>query len=238
MVLIFLKMAVRRKNVKCCTSITDEVEGVCFETLKVIYQLEFEVRKMMREEAKLTNLTKKAARNGDGDMCKNIARGIFENRKTIEEIHAVKKSLNSVLLLLKKELETFKKVGKFTSKSVEVTEVLRSMFQVPDLETIAQGLAKKMFQAWIIDELLEKTPLISDFEYPVYKEERISAEIDAILWEISKGVLGQPRPTIHGKILAAHKKTDTSHPLNYENPDAVLELLKKPNDDTYYDDRK
>ena len=61
----------------------------------------------MREEEKVKRTLREAAKKGDKDTCKILAKEVIRARKAISKIHTTKAHLNSVQLQLKNQLGKF-----------------------------------------------------------------------------------------------------------------------------------
>lgn len=68
------------------------------------YQLDRQIRSIQREEDKVKRTLKEAAKKGDMDTCKVLAKEVLHARKAINKIYTSKAHLNSVLLQMKNQL--------------------------------------------------------------------------------------------------------------------------------------
>lgn len=68
------------------------------------YQLDRQIRSIQREEEKVKRTLKEAAKKGDMDACKVLAKEVLHARKAINKIYTSKAHLNSVLLQMKNQL--------------------------------------------------------------------------------------------------------------------------------------
>lgn len=71
------------------------------------YALDRQIRAIQREEEKVKRSLKEAAKRGDVDVCKVLAREIVAARKSVNRIHTSKAHLNSVQMSMNHQLGNF-----------------------------------------------------------------------------------------------------------------------------------
>ncbi|KAF8785269.1 Charged multivesicular body protein 3 like protein [Argiope bruennichi] len=69
------------------------------------FQLDRQIRAIKREEDKVKKSLKDAAKRGDTDVCKVLAKEIIRARKAINRIHTSKAQINSVQMSMNHQLE-------------------------------------------------------------------------------------------------------------------------------------
>ncbi|XP_003704764.1 vacuolar protein sorting 24 [Megachile rotundata] len=151
------------------------------------YQLDRQVRAIQREEEKVKRSLKEAAKKGDKDVCKVLAKEIIRARKACNKICTSKAHLNSVSLQMKNQLATIRVAGS-VSKSTEVMQAMQSLVRVPEVAATMRELSKEMMKAGIIEEMLDET--MDSIEDSEEVEDEADEEIDKILWEVTAGQLG------------------------------------------------
>ena len=151
------------------------------------YQLDRQVRAIQREEEKVKRSLKEAAKKGDKDVCKILAKEIIRARKTCNKIYTSKAHLNSISLQMKNQLATIRVAGS-VSKSTEVMQAMQSLVRVPEVAATMRELSKEMMKAGIIEEMLDET--MDSIEDSEEVEDEADEEIDKILWEVTAGQLG------------------------------------------------
>ena len=60
-----------------------------------------------REEAKVQRSLKEAAKKGNKDVCRILAKEIVNSRKTVRKLHAAKATMNSVSMQMKNQASEF-----------------------------------------------------------------------------------------------------------------------------------
>ncbi|XP_012281521.1 charged multivesicular body protein 3 [Orussus abietinus] len=151
------------------------------------YQLDRQVRAIQREEEKVKRSLKEAAKKGDKDVCKILAKEIIRARKACNKIYTSKAHLNSVSLQMKNQLATIRVAGS-VSKSTEVMQAMQSLVRVPEVAATMRELSKEMMKAGIIEEMLDET--MDAMEDSEEIEDEADEEVDKILWELTAGQLG------------------------------------------------
>ncbi|XP_034178898.1 vacuolar protein sorting 24 [Osmia lignaria lignaria] len=165
----------------------DMVQEWTHKLRKEGYQLDRQVRAIQREEEKIKRSLKEAAKKGDKDVCKILAKEIIRARKTCNKIYTSKAHLNSISLQMKNQLATIRVAGS-VSKSTEVMQAMQSLVRVPEVAATMRELSKEMMKAGIIEEMLDET--MDSIEDSEEVEDEADEEIDKILWEVTAGQLG------------------------------------------------
>lgn len=60
-----------------------------------------------REEAKVQRSLKEAAKKGNKDVCRILAKEIVNSRKAVRKLHAAKATMNSVSMQMKNQASEF-----------------------------------------------------------------------------------------------------------------------------------
>lgn len=165
----------------------DMVQEWTHKLRKEGYQLDRQVRVIQREEEKVKRALKDAAKKGDKDVCKILAKEIIRARKACNKIYTSKAHLNSVSLQMKNQLATIRVAGS-VSKSTEVMQAMQSLVRVPEVAATMRELSKEMMKAGIIEEMLDET--MDSIEDADDVEDEADEEVDKILWEVTAGQLG------------------------------------------------
>lgn len=165
----------------------DMVQEWTHKLRKEGYQLDRQVRAIQREEEKIKRSLKDAAKKGDKDVCKILAKEIIRARKTCNKLYTSKAHMNSVSLQMKNQLATIRVAGS-VSKSTEVMQAMQSLVKVPEVAATMRELSKEMMKAGIIEEMLDET--MESVEDSEDVEDEADEEVDKILWEVTAGQLG------------------------------------------------
>ena len=101
----------------------EQVNEWCKKLRKEGNQIERQINGIRREEAKVTKSLKDAAKKGDKDVCKILAKEIVHSRKTVNKLYAAKANINSISMQMKGQLATVKVAGSLQKS----TEVMKTM---------------------------------------------------------------------------------------------------------------
>lgn len=151
------------------------------------YALDRQIRAIQREEEKTKKMLKDAAKRGDTDVCRILAKEIVAARKSVNRIHTSKAHLNSVQLSMNHQLALLKVSGSL-ERSTEVMQSMQNLVKVPEIARTMQDLSREMMKAGIIEEMMEDTfeSVFDDEDL----EEEAGEEVDKLLWELTAGQLG------------------------------------------------
>jgi len=150
-------------------------------------QIEREVKKIQRQEAKVELSLKQAAKKGDKDVCKVLAKEIIHSRKAVGKMYASKAHINSIQMQMQNQLSVVKVTGAL-EKSTHVMQAMQRLVKVPEIQATMRELSKEMMKAGIIEEMLEDTMEgLEDDDL----EEAADTEVEKVLWELTKGQLGE-----------------------------------------------
>ncbi|XP_050702541.1 charged multivesicular body protein 3-like isoform X3 [Eriocheir sinensis] len=165
----------------------DQVNEWCSKIRKEGYVLDRQIRTIQREEEKVKRSMKDAAKRGDKDVCRVLAREVVQARRTIGRIYTSKAHLNSVQSQMKGQLATLRVAGSL-QQSTEVMKAMQELVKLPEISKTMQELSREMCKAGIMEEMLEDT---LDTMEPEEMEEEVQAEVDKVLFEITAGQLGE-----------------------------------------------
>ncbi|XP_058808359.1 charged multivesicular body protein 3 [Phymastichus coffea] len=179
------------------------------------YQIDRQVRAIQREEEKVKKTLKEAAKKGDKDVCKILAKEVIRARKACQKLHTSKAHLNSVTLQMKNQLATIRVAGSL-SKSTEVMQAMQALVKVPEVATTMRDLSKEMMKAGIIEEMMDET--MDSMEDSEEVEEAADEEVDKILWEVTAGQMGRA-PDVITEIpgASASKEEEPAEELSDDN---------------------
>ncbi|XP_064599920.1 charged multivesicular body protein 3-like [Liolophura sinensis] len=150
-------------------------------------QLERQVRAIQREEEKVKRSLKDAAKKGEKESCRVLAKEIVNSRRAVNKLYAAKAQLNSVQMSMKNQLATLRIAGAL-EKSTAVMNSMQQLIKVPEIQATMRDMSKEMMKAGIIEEMLEDT--MEGLE-PEDLEEEVDAEVEKVLFDLTAGELGK-----------------------------------------------
>lgn len=146
-----------------------------------------QIRSIQREEEKVKQSLKQAAKKGDKDVCVILAREIVGSRKAINRINVSKAQLNSVSLHMQQQAANLRVAGAM-QKSADVMKAMHALVKLPEIAETMRELSKEMMKAGIIEELMEETmENVSGIDEEEMEEE-VQKEVDKVLFELTQGI--------------------------------------------------
>ncbi|KAK2706614.1 charged multivesicular body protein 3-like [Artemia franciscana] len=166
----------------------EKVNEWCKKLRQEGFQIDRQIRAIQREEEKVKKSLKEAAKKGDKDVCKILAKEIVQSRRAVAKMYASKAQINSISLNMKNQLAIVRMTGSL-QKSTEVMKMMSSLIKVPEISRTMQELSREMMKAGIVEEMIEDTmESVGDQEE---LEEEAQKEVDKVLWELTAGQLGK-----------------------------------------------
>lgn len=143
--------------------------------------LDREVRKIEREEMKIQNDLKIAAKRGKKDVCAILAKELVRSKKSKNRLHAAKSQINSIAMIIQEQMSTVQMAGSL-QKSTEVMKSMQNLVSVQSISSTMQDLSKEMMKTGIISEMLDDAVEEAIDDEPI--EDEVQAEIDKIMSEV------------------------------------------------------
>lgn len=148
-------------------------------------KLDRQIYAIEREEHKTIAMVKQAAKKGDTDTCKVLAKGLVQSKRQKSRIYASKAQLNSVVMQMKNQVAQMKLAGSIKS-STEVMKAMSGLMKLPEMQKTMTEMSKEMMKMGIMEEMMEDTldSVLDDVDEGVVDE-----EVEKVLFEITKGKL-------------------------------------------------
>lgn len=129
---------------------------------------------------------KDAAKKGQTDVAKILAKELIQSRKAVSKMYASKAQMNSVVMSMQQQLSMMRMSGSI-QRSTEVMAAMRNLIKLPEIQASMMELSKEMTKAGLIEEMMEDTfESLEDDDL----EEEADKEVDKVLWEVTNGQLG------------------------------------------------
>lgn len=152
-------------------------------------QLDRQILGIQREQEKAKRMLKDAAKKGDKDSCRVLAKEVVRSNKAISRIHCAKAQLKSVENHMHQQLANLRLSGAL-QKSAEVMKSMQALVKINDVAATMRELSKEMMKAGIIEEMMDDT-IESVMDDSDEMEEEAQREVEKILWEVTAGQLGK-----------------------------------------------
>lgn len=145
--------------------------------------LDRDIRQIEREELKIKQELKKAAKKGDRASSRILAKSLVRSRNTVGRLVAQKAQLGSATRQISEQLGMLKVAGAMQSSAVLLGSMNR-LVSVPRVAEVARAMSREMQRAGIIGEMMEETMEELDDED---MEELADAEVDKVIAEVTEG---------------------------------------------------
>ncbi|GBG67885.1 hypothetical protein CBR_g1004 [Chara braunii] len=147
--------------------------------------IERQIREISRDGVGVQKEIKIAAKRGDMQSAKVLARELVRARKVISRLHENKAQLNSISLKLGESVATARVVGHL-QKSTEVMQLVNGLLKAPEIAKTMQEMSKEMMKAGIMEEMVEDTmeSVLDNDDIEEETEEEVSKLLDELAVEV------------------------------------------------------
>jgi len=148
-----------------------------------------QIREIQREEGKITRSIKTAAKRGDHDTCKMLAKEIVRSRKACDRLETSKAQMNSVMM----NVEMQAAQGAMVARIKDTTGVMKMMNQLTKVEGVQETMRQmqmEMTKAGIMEEMvddaMEAVDDADDDEAADEEVMKVMTELNAETFETAK----------------------------------------------------
>ncbi|TRY78428.1 hypothetical protein TCAL_06905 [Tigriopus californicus] len=145
------------------------------------YTIDRQINAIKREELKALRSAKMAAKKGDKDSARVLAKEIVNARKSVSKLYTAKAHLSSIENGMKAQAAQLKMAGSL-AKSADVMKAMQQLIKIPELQKTMQDMSKEMMKAGIIEEMMDDT--MESLEDGEDMEESVQLEVDKVLSEV------------------------------------------------------
>ncbi|VDN96866.1 unnamed protein product, partial [Rodentolepis nana] len=132
---------------------------------------------------------KKYAQSNNMDAAKILAKEIAKSRMTINRLYQAKAQIGSICAELDNQI-AMAKMANALKQSTTVMQSMSNLVKLPELQTTVKNLSKEMMKLGIINEMVDDS-IDSTLGGGEELEEKAQSEVDKILFELTKGAMGQ-----------------------------------------------
>jgi len=152
-----------------------------------------QIGKIEREEQKVKQSIKQAAKRGDTGSAKQLAKEVVRSRRAVSRLHTSKAQMNSVVMQMQNQLAQQKVMGHLT-KSADVMKAMNRLVKVGEISETMQQMQKEMCKAGVIEEMVDDAFDALDGEED---EDAADEEVDRVMQELNVEAMGgaQAAPT-------------------------------------------
>mmetsp|Transcript_17088 Transcript_17088/g.51069 ORF Transcript_17088/g.51069 Transcript_17088/m.51069 type:complete len:228 (-) Transcript_17088:4012-4695(-) len=150
--------------------------------------LDTQIREISREEKMAQKQIKEAAKRGDMQSAKLLAREVVRTRKAVTQLYTNKAHMIAMGTQLQQQLAMVKVAGTL-NKSSEVMKLVNDMMKASKLNQTMMEMSREMMKAGLIDEMMSDA--IDDAVDGEDVEQETDAEVDKVLQEIAGDTMSQ-----------------------------------------------
>ncbi|EDQ88724.1 uncharacterized protein MONBRDRAFT_32664 [Monosiga brevicollis MX1] len=168
--------------------------------------LDRQVMRIEREEMKIKQSVRDAAKKGQTDVAKVLAKSLVESRRAKNRIHKTKAQINSVSMQIQQQASMARVAGAM-GKSAEVMAMMQQLVRMPEIQETMRQMSMEMQKAGLIEEMMEDTmdSVLDDSDM----EEEAEEEVEKVLMELTSGLLGANVSTRTPAVAAAAEEAET-----------------------------
>lgn len=163
----------------------EQVNEWCRKIRKENNGLQRQINQIQRGEQNAIRSIKLAAKKGDNDSAKILAKEVVHARKSVAKIYTAKANLSSVEMQIKQQAAQLRVVGSL-QKSTEVMKNMQQLVKLPEIQKTMMEMSKEMMKAGIIEEMMDDA--MENLEDQDELEEDVQNEVDKILSELTLDV--------------------------------------------------
>merc|ERR1711967_113912 len=113
-----------------------------------------QITKIQREELKVKQSIKAAAKRGDTGSAKVLAKEYVRSQKAVAQLHTSKAQMNSVVMQMTNQMSQKMMAGQM-KKSTEIMASMNKLMKVTEISATMQQMSEEMMKAGLIDEMTQ-----------------------------------------------------------------------------------
>jgi len=174
-------------------------------------KIDRQIQTIQREEMKVKKTIKDAAKRGDIESCKSLAKELIGSRRAVTRLYKSKAQINSVVMQMQQNLATAKMAGHL-QKSTEIMKMMNTLIRVPEISAVMQAMSKEMMKAGVMEDMIDEA-MNADEDDEL--EGEADAEVDKVMFELTNGIIGKA-PTAEADIAGKGKEPVEEEPAEEE----------------------
>ncbi|KAJ5074928.1 charged multivesicular body protein [Anaeramoeba ignava] len=148
-------------------------------------QLQRQITHIDREELKIKNEAKAAAKRGDNVSAKILATEIVRSRKAKDRLYTAKTEINSLIMTMQTNVATQNIMGALRN-SAKVMQYMNSLVRIPEISQTMMVLSREMTKAGALEEMVEDTFETLDGDEI---SDEADDEVDKVMVQLTQGTL-------------------------------------------------
>jgi len=150
-------------------------------------KIDRQIQTIRREEMKVQKSIKDAAKRGDVESCKSLAKELIGSHRAVTRLYKSKAQINSVVMQMQQNLATAKVAGHL-QKSTEIMKMMNSLIRIPEVGAVMQAMSKEMMKAGVIEDMIDD---VMNADEDDELEGEANAEVDKVMFELTNGLIGK-----------------------------------------------
>ncbi|EAN79952.1 class-E vacuolar protein-sorting protein 24 (Vps24p), putative [Trypanosoma equiperdum] len=147
-------------------------------------KLDLQIRKIQREEMKVKQTARQAAKKGDTVVLRMLAKEIIHSRKAVRRLHTARTQMNSVSMQLQQQVSQIKLAGRIEASAVVMTQ-MNQLMHIREVRESIQSLGREMTKAGLIEEMMNDT--IDDVLDGDISDTELEDEVEKVVVEVTQG---------------------------------------------------
>jgi charged multivesicular body protein 3 len=179
------------------------------------------VREIQLEESKAKKAALEAAKRGDTNAARSLAREIVHSRRAVSRLCVQKAQMISVGNALAGQLAMVRVAGTL-QRSTEVMGLVGSLVRLPELGATMAAMQREMARAGLIDEVVNDA--LDSALGGEEVEEEADAEVERVLQEVAAGAVAAAPAAPRRAPAVAARAAPVQQPEEEEEPEELEEL--------------
>ena len=138
------------------------------------------IRKIQQEELKTKMIAKQAAKKGDQQSVRLLAKEMIRARQAVKRLNTTKAQMNSVAMQINMQMSQVK-VTKALANSAGIMRAMNGLARVPEVAAMMQELSKEMTKSGLIEEVVDDAFESMDEDID---EKELDAEVNSVVQQI------------------------------------------------------
>ncbi|CBH18004.1 SNF7-like protein, putative [Trypanosoma brucei gambiense DAL972] len=147
-------------------------------------KLDLQIRKIQREEMKVKQTARQAAKKGDTVVLRMLAKEIIHSRKAVRRLHTARTQMNSISMQLQQQVSQIKLAGRIEASAVVMTQ-MNQLMHIREVRESIQSLGREMTKAGLIEEMMNDT--IDDVLDGDISDTELEDEVEKVVVEVTQG---------------------------------------------------
>ncbi|ORC91414.1 putative SNF7-like protein [Trypanosoma theileri] len=147
-------------------------------------KIDTQIRKIQREEMKVKQAAKQAARQGDNVAVRMLSKEIIRSRNAVRRMYTARTQMNSVSMHLQQQVSQIKLAGNL-KKSATIMSQMNELVRIREVQEVMQAMSKEMVKAGLIEEMMNDT--IDDALDDGISDTELEDEVSKVVEEVTHG---------------------------------------------------